>query len=59
MVVDGDQVRLATSDADATVRAAVLGGLPFVGLEVAGADLEEAFLALVNAEDGAEEAHAR
>ncbi len=51
--IQGDLVRLVSSDSDATVRAAVVGGMPFRGLEIGGADLEEAFLALVNTEEAA------
>lgn len=50
--IQGNLVRLITADSDATVRAAILGGLPFRGLEIGGADLEDAFLALVNAKEG-------
>jgi ABC-2 type transport system ATP-binding protein len=42
----GDSVRLATSDADATVRALFASGLEVRDLEVSGGGLEEAFLAL-------------
>jgi ABC-2 type transport system ATP-binding protein len=42
----GDAVRLATGDADATVRALFASGLEVRDLEVTGAGLEEAFLAL-------------
>src|SRR5262245_43348871 len=44
-------VRLTTSDADATVRALYAAGLPIRNLEVAGADLEDAFIALTTATD--------
>ena len=47
----GDDVRLTTSDADATVRALYASGLPIHNLEVTGAGLEDAFLALT-ADDG-------
>ncbi|MFN8619420.1 MAG: ABC transporter ATP-binding protein [Chloroflexota bacterium] len=40
------QVRLASADADATVRALVARGVPFRRLEVASVDLEDAFLAI-------------
>jgi len=43
---DGDRFQLLVSDADALVRALVLDRVPFAGLEVRGASLEEAFLAL-------------
>jgi ABC-2 type transport system ATP-binding protein len=42
----GATVVLATKDADATVVSLVRSGLAFRDIEVAGADLEEAFLAL-------------
>ena len=42
----GNVISLASLDADATVRALVSAGVPFRNLEVAGADLETAFLAL-------------
>ena len=46
-VVAHDQaVSLTTSDADATVRALYAAALPIRNLEVAGADLEDAFVAL-------------
>lgn len=48
--VAGERVRLQTADVDATVRALCAAGLPFRGLEIGGADLEEAFLALVGEE---------
>lgn len=44
---DGDRFELLASDADALVRALV--ALPFRGLEVRGASLEEAFLSLTRA----------
>jgi ABC-2 type transport system ATP-binding protein len=43
-------VRLATSDADTTVRALYAAGLAIRNLEVAGADLEDAFIALTTAD---------
>ncbi len=43
---DGDRWTLLASDADAVVRALVRDDVPFSGLEVRGASLEEAFLAL-------------
>jgi ABC-2 type transport system ATP-binding protein len=46
----GDAVTLETSDADATVRGLVNGAIPFHDLEVAGADLEQAFLDLISAD---------
>jgi ABC-2 type transport system ATP-binding protein len=42
----GDSVLLESADADATVRALFASGLPVRDLEVAGAALEDAFLAL-------------
>jgi ABC-2 type transport system ATP-binding protein len=42
----GDDVTLRSSDTDATLRAIYAGGLPILNLEVTGADLETAFLAL-------------
>ena len=44
--VHGASVRVASDDADATVRALVQAGIPFRDLEVTGADLETAFLSL-------------
>ena len=52
--VAGDRVRLWTADSDGTVRALVGAKVPFVDLVVRDADLEEAFLALLNS-DGARE----
>ena len=59
MTIEGDRVRLTTTDSDATVRAAILRGLPVSDLEIGGADLEEAFLALVNGPEDAGGADAR
>jgi ABC-2 type transport system ATP-binding protein len=42
----GDSVLLESADADATVRALFASGLPVRDIEVSGADLEDAFLAL-------------
>jgi ABC-2 type transport system ATP-binding protein len=47
--IHGQDVRLQTHDADATVRALYAAGLDVRGLEVTGAGLEEAFLALTEA----------
>ena len=47
-----DSVRLASTDADRTVRELVLADLPIHDLEVTGADLEDAFVALTS--DGAD-----
>jgi ABC-2 type transport system ATP-binding protein len=44
----GDDVALLSCDADSTVRALVGGGIAFRHLEVAGADLDTAFLALTS-----------
>jgi ABC-2 type transport system ATP-binding protein len=44
--VHGAQVTLRSSDGDETIRALITAGVGFRDLEVAGADLEEAFLAL-------------
>ncbi|MGO8874813.1 MAG: ABC transporter ATP-binding protein [Acidimicrobiales bacterium] len=44
--VRGHEVVLDSLDADATVRALVASGLPFSDIEVTGADLEQAFMAL-------------
>jgi ABC-2 type transport system ATP-binding protein len=44
--IHGDEVSLATTDADATVRALYAAGTPIRDLEVSGANLEAAFLAL-------------
>jgi ABC-2 type transport system ATP-binding protein len=46
--VRGDAVRLTTADSDATVRALFASDLRVRDLEVSGADLEEAFLALTS-----------
>jgi len=48
-VIHDGAVRLTTSDADATVRALYAAGLPIRNLEVVGADLEDAFIALTAA----------
>jgi ABC-2 type transport system ATP-binding protein len=44
--VRGSEVALDSLDADATVRALVASGLAFSDIEVTGADLEQAFIAL-------------
>jgi ABC-2 type transport system ATP-binding protein len=49
--VRGDLVSLVSSDADATVRALLTAGLPISNVEVTGAGLEEAFLALTRREE--------
>jgi len=46
--VRGDRAFLRSDDSDATVRALITSGRPFAELEIAGAGLEEAFLALTN-----------
>jgi ABC-2 type transport system ATP-binding protein len=51
VVVHDQTVRLTTADADATVRALYGAGLAISNLEVAGADLEDAFIALTTATD--------
>lgn len=48
VVPGGTRVTLVASDADAAVRALVERGVPFTDLEVRGASLEEAFLALTS-----------
>jgi ABC-2 type transport system ATP-binding protein len=45
--IHGRSIRLATTDGDATVRALARLNVPFHDLEVTGADLEDAFVALV------------
>jgi len=57
--VEGERVRLRTADSDATVRAAIKADLPLHDLEIGGADLEEAFLALVHADAAPREAGVR
>jgi ABC-2 type transport system ATP-binding protein len=49
----GDGVSLRTRDADETVRALVTSGVDFRHLEVAGADLDTAFLALTSGAEAA------
>ncbi len=49
----GDDVTLRSTDADETVRALVAAGIAFRHLEVAGADLDTAFLALTSGGDRA------
>lgn len=44
--VRGSEVVLDSLDADATVRALVASGLAFTDIEITGADLEQAFMAL-------------
>ncbi|MGJ9373345.1 ABC transporter ATP-binding protein [Nesterenkonia sp. CF4.4] len=51
-VEHGDLSTLVTRDADATVRALVHARIPFAGLEVRGASLEDAFLTLTRANLG-------
>ncbi len=46
----GDDVTLRSSDTDATIRAIYAGNLPILNLEVTGADLETAFLALTGSD---------
>ncbi len=47
---EGDRWTLLAADADGVVRDLVTRGVPFTGLEVRGASLEEAFLALTGTE---------
>jgi ABC-2 type transport system ATP-binding protein len=54
--IRGDAVRLSTTDADGTVRALFATDLPIRDLEVTGADLEDAFIALTSDPANAEEA---
>ena len=54
--IRGGTVSLTTTDADATVRALFAAGLPIRDLEVTGADLEDAFVALTTAPDPSKEA---
>jgi ABC-2 type transport system ATP-binding protein len=49
----GELVELATSDAEATLRALLADRDALPGLEVRGATLEQAFLHLTTAPDGA------
>jgi len=51
--IHGSSVSLRTADADATVRALYASGLPIRDLEVTGANLEAAFLALTSGPAGA------
>jgi ABC-2 type transport system ATP-binding protein len=46
--VRGTRAFLRSDDSDATVRALITSGRPFADLEIAGAGLEEAFLALTS-----------
>jgi ABC-2 type transport system ATP-binding protein len=52
----GDAVRLSTTDGDETVRALFSTAVPIRDLEVTGADLEDAFIALTSDHVNAEEA---
>jgi ABC-2 type transport system ATP-binding protein len=54
--IRGATVSLATTDADATVAALVTRRVPIRDLEVTGADLEDAFVALTSASDSPKEA---
>lgn len=49
--IRGDRAFLRSDDSDATVRALITSGRPFTDLEIAGAGLEEAFLALTGNSD--------
>ncbi len=53
--IRGATVTLATTDADATVMALVTRHVPIRDLEVTGADLEDAFVALTTASDTSKE----
>jgi ABC-2 type transport system ATP-binding protein len=48
--IRGERAYLRSDDSDATVRALVSSGRPFADLEIAGAGLEEAFLALTGSD---------
>ncbi|ACQ82266.1 ABC transporter related [Beutenbergia cavernae DSM 12333] len=48
---DGDRWTILTTDSDAVIRALVTQGVTFSGLEVRGASLEEAFLAMTASDD--------
>ena len=54
--VRGETVRLSTTDSDGTVRALFATNLSIRDLEVTGADLEDAFIALTSDPANAEEA---
>jgi len=49
--IRGDRAFLRCDDSDVTVRALIASGRPFTDLEIAGAGLEEAFLALTGNSD--------
>ena len=51
--IEGRSVRLHSEDSDATVRAAIMADIPLHDLEVSGAQLEDAFLALIGEADAA------
>jgi ABC-2 type transport system ATP-binding protein len=51
--VDGDRVAVATTDSDAVIQRLFEGGLGLRDLEIQGAGLEEAFIALTSAADSA------
>jgi ABC-2 type transport system ATP-binding protein len=53
--IEGNRVRLTTSDGDATVRAIVLGGLDIRDLESTSVGLEDAFLSIVSRDPDATE----
>ena len=48
MDIRGGEVRLTTTDGDRTVQALFASGIPIRDLEVSGASIEEAFLALTS-----------
>ena len=52
--IEGPSVRLHSDDSDATVRAAIMADIPLHDLEVSGAQLEDAFLALIGEAEAAE-----
>ncbi len=58
VAIEGDLVRLRSADSDATARGAFEARLPLRGLEIGGADPEEACLALVDGSAVPEEAPA-
>ena len=51
--VDGDRFAVATTDSDAVIQQLFVGGLAIHDLEIRGAGLEDAFIALTSADDPA------
>jgi ABC-2 type transport system ATP-binding protein len=51
--VEGDRVAVATTDSDAVIRRLFESGLGIRDLEIRGAGLEDAFIALTSAADPA------